>query len=144
MIIREANESDYPELRKIYLESRRVNFHWADPAEMTLEDFDKQTEGEFVILAEEDRRILGFASLYLPDNFIHNLFVHPDFPGKGIGSLLLKASIEKMDKPIRLKCVSENRKALKFYEKMGLKKVVEEGQPGEEYWVLQYDSSNMR
>ncbi|KIV55366.1 acetyltransferase [Aneurinibacillus migulanus] len=139
MNIRVANKLDYPHLRIIYLESRRKNFHWADIKEMTLEDFDKNTVGEYIILAEENNHILGFASLYLPDNFIHNLFVHPDFLGKGVGGLLLNASIEKMNKPLRLKCVSKNQKAMKFYENKGWKKVVEEGKPKERYWVMIYE-----
>ncbi|MFB0840590.1 GNAT family N-acetyltransferase [Paenibacillus oleatilyticus] len=139
MRIRVANESDYAKLRIIYLESRRKNFHWADIEKMTLEDFDNHTVDEYIILAEEDNHILGFASLYLPDNFIHNLFVHPDFFGKGVGGLLLDASIEKMNKPLRLKCVSDNQKAMKFYENKGWKKVVEEGHSGEKYWVMIYE-----
>lgn len=139
MNIRVASELDYPALRRIYLESRRKSFYWADIEEMTLEDFDKHTVGEYIILAEEDAKILGFASLYLPDNFIHNLFVRPDFSGKGVGGQLINASIEKMNKPIRLKCVSENQKAMKFYENNGWKKVVEEGKPEEKYWVMVYE-----
>lgn len=106
---------------------------------MTLNDFDRDTIEEYILLAEENSQILGFASLYLPDCFIHNLFVHPDFNGKGVGTQLVKNAIEKMGKPVRLKCVSENHKALMFYEKNGWKKVVEEGNPGEEYWVLVYE-----
>ncbi|MCM3038731.1 GNAT family N-acetyltransferase [Paenibacillus motobuensis] len=139
MIIREASKTDYPQLRQIYLESRRKSFHWANADEMTLNDFDRDTIEEYILLAEENSQILGFASLYLPDCFIHNLFVHPDFNGKGVGTQLVKNAIEKMGKPVRLKCVSENHKALMFYEKNGWKKVVEEGNPGEEYWVLVYE-----
>ncbi|MGE6256929.1 N-acetyltransferase family protein [Heyndrickxia sporothermodurans] len=138
MNIRVANDLDYPALRSIYLESRRKHFHWADGEKMTLEDFDNHTVDEYIILAEEENRILGFVSLYLPDNFIHNLFIHPDFSGKGVGGLLLNASIEKMNKPLRLKCVSENQKAMKFYEKNGWKKEVEEGDK-EKYWVMVYE-----
>lgn len=32
---REANELDYPDLRRIYLESRRKNFHWENAGELT-------------------------------------------------------------------------------------------------------------
>lgn len=71
-------------------------------------------------------------------NFIHNLFIHPNFLGKGVGGHLLNASIKKMNKPLRLKCVSENHKALKFYEKNGWKKVNEEGEK-EKYWVMIYE-----
>jgi len=136
--IRVAIKSDYPELRNIYLESRQKSFHWANSDEMTLDDFDKDTVEEYIILAEEDGQILGFASLYLADDFIHNLFVHPGFSGKGVGSQLLQASIDKMNKPIRLKCVSENYKAMSFYENNGWMRVVEEGKPGEKYWVMEY------
>ncbi|WP_212970865.1 GNAT family N-acetyltransferase [Paenibacillus cineris] len=139
MIIREASKIDYPQLRQIYLESRRKSFHWANTEEMNLDDFDRDTTEEYILLAEEHSRILGFASLYLPENFIHNLFVHPDFSGKGVGTQLVNHAIEKMGKPVRLKCVSENHKALGFYEKSGWKKVVEEGKPREKYWVLVYE-----
>lgn len=139
IIIREASKIDYPQLRQIYLESRRKSFHWANTEEMNLDDFDRDTTEEYILLAEENSRILGFASLYLPENFIHNLFVHPDFSGKGVGTQLVNHAIEKMGKPARLKCVSENHKALGFYEKSGWKKVVEEGNPGEKYWVLVYE-----
>ncbi|MGG4108090.1 GNAT family N-acetyltransferase [Paenibacillus lautus] len=139
MNIRAANESDYPELRLIYLESRRKRFHWVKIEEMKLEDFDRDTVEELIILAEQDSQITGFASLYLPDNFIHHLFVHPDFFGKGVRVQLVNAAIEKMNKPVRLKCVSENQKAMCFYENNGWKKVVEEGEPGEKYWVMIYE-----
>ncbi|HWI49013.1 MAG TPA: GNAT family N-acetyltransferase [Rummeliibacillus sp.] len=139
MKIRVANELDYPELRNVYLQSRRKTFFWENTEEMILEDFDKHTVGEYIIVAEENNHILGFASLYLPDNFIHNLFVHPDFLGKGVGLQLLKASIEKMNRPLKLKCVSKNQKAMKFYERNGWKKVVEEGNPNDRYWVMMYE-----
>ncbi|MBB6669497.1 GNAT family N-acetyltransferase [Cohnella nanjingensis] len=139
MDVRAAKDSDYPELRKIFLASRRVHFHWADPAGMALEDFDRQTVDEFILLAEEQGRILGFAALYLPDNFIHHLFVHPDAMGMGVGGRLLAAAVEKMSPPIRLKCVSENRNALNFYVRKGWKQVVEEEQRGEKYWIMEYE-----
>lgn len=136
--IREAKLEDYPELREIFLASRRENFHWADANEMALGDFDKQTEKEFILLAEENTIILGFTALYLPDNFIHHLFVHPDHAGKGVGRQLLDAAIESMRKPIRLKCVSANHKAMKFYENNGWERVVEEEKHGEKYWVMEF------
>ncbi|SFX21585.1 Ribosomal protein S18 acetylase RimI [Thermoactinomyces sp. DSM 45891] len=138
MKIREANKDDFPELRHLYLESRCKSFYWADVEQMTLEDFDQHTLEEHIIVAEENQSILGFASLYLPDNFIHNLFVHPEFSGKGVGTKLLQASIEKMTQPIRLKCVSKNHKAMKFYQEHGWRKVVEEGNLEEKYWVMVY------
>lgn len=106
---------------------------------MTLDDFDRDTIEEYILLAEANSRILGFASIYLPDNFIHNLIVCPEVSGKGVGTQLVNNALEKMSKPVRLKCVSENHRALSFYEKNGWKKVVEEGKAGEKYWVLVYE-----
>lgn len=75
---------DYPQLRQVYLDSRRESFHWANADEMTLDDFDQDTLEEQILLAEENAKVLGFASLYVPDRFIHNLFVHPTAVGKGV------------------------------------------------------------
>ncbi|BBH19219.1 hypothetical protein Back11_05640 [Paenibacillus baekrokdamisoli] len=44
-----------------------------------------------------------------------------------------------MNKPLTLKFVSENQKAINFYANNGWKKVVEEGSPGEKYWVMVYE-----
>ncbi|WP_018753607.1 GNAT family N-acetyltransferase [Paenibacillus sanguinis] len=139
MIIREASLKDYPQLRQIYLDSRRESFHWANVDEMTLDDFDQDTSEEQILLAEESAQVLGFASLYVPDRFIHNLFVHPTAVGKGVGKRLLKRAVAELGTPVTLKCVSENHKALSFYKKLGWKAVVEEGEPGARYWVLVYE-----
>jgi len=139
MLIREASIADYPRLRQIYLESRRRSFHWANADEMTLHDFDRDTSEERILLAEENGQVVGFASLYVPERFIHNLFVHPDAAGKGAGDQLLKHAVAELGTPVTLKCVSENHKALSFYKKRGWEAVVEEGEPGARYWVLVYN-----
>ncbi len=126
-------------MRQIYLESRRQQFHWANPDEMALQDFDRDTEEEHILVAEQAGHILGFVSLYVPENFIHLLFVHPDHFGKGAGTRLLAAAALEMNTPLRLKCVSENIRALAFYERNGWKKVIEEEKNGEKYWVMEYE-----
>lgn len=117
MLIREANIKDYPQLRQIYLDSRRESFHWVNIDEMTLDDFDRNTSEEQILLAEDNAHILGFTSLYVPNRFIHNLFVHPTAAGKGVGDLLLKRAVAELGTPVTLKCVSENQIALNFYKK---------------------------
>jgi len=139
LLIREAKTVDYPQLREIYLASRRQSFHWVKAEDMDLHDFDQDTQEEQIFLAEENNKILGFISLYVPDRFIHLLFVHPEAAGQGAGDLLLKQAIKVLGTPVTLKCVSENHKALSFYQKRGWKAVVEEGEPGAEYWVLIYE-----
>ncbi len=103
-----------------------------------LEDFDRDMVGEHLLVAELDDKVVGFVSLDLPDNFIHCLFVHPDYSRKGVGTALVDASIQKMNPPLRLKCVSKNDKALLFYKKKGWVQVVEEGPVSEHYWLMEY------
>ncbi|MGE1211176.1 N-acetyltransferase family protein [Bacillus pumilus] len=138
MLIREASIEDYPQLRQIYLASRRQSFHWLNTEEINLQDFDQDTLEEQIFLAEDNNKILGFISLYVPDRFIHLLFVHPKAAGRGAGDLLLKHAIKVLGTPVTLKCVSDNHKAFSFYQKRG---VVEEGEPGERYWVFVYDGT---
>ncbi|WP_407681855.1 GNAT family N-acetyltransferase [Priestia flexa] len=136
--MRTATTLDYPELRFIYLESRSHHFHWMKAEAFQLEDFDRDMVGEHLLVAELDDKVVGFVSLYLPDNFIHCLFVHPDYSRKGVGTALVDASIQKMNTPLRLKCVSKNDKALLYYKKKGWVQVVEEGPVSERYWLMEY------
>lgn len=63
--------------------------------------------------------IVGFISVWLEDSFIHHLYIDKKHYNKGIGTLLLKAVIDKIDLPIRLKCLESNEKAFEFYRKKG-------------------------
>lgn len=139
MLIRKAHVQDYPQLRQIYLNSRRGSFHWANTEEMTLDDFDRDTVEEEIFVAEENGDILGFTALYVPNQFIHHLFVDPAHAGKGAGDQLLKRAVDELGTPVTLKCVSENKHALSFYKKRGWKAVIEEGEPGAKYWVMVYE-----
>ena len=87
--IREMTMQDKPRLRKLYLDSRRKTFYWDDPELMHMEDFDRDTEDECVFVAESNQAVFGFISLYVPDSFIHCLFIDDRFKGQGIGHLLL-------------------------------------------------------
>lgn len=119
MKIREMNSADIAVLQKIYLEARIATFYWWPDGLFKLEDFDKSTEGEWVLVAEMEGKIVGFSSVG-GDNFLHNLFVAPAAQGLGVGKQLLAACFEgKLTKPARLKCVVKNTKACDFYEANG-------------------------
>src|ERR1700761_3259164 len=119
MKIREFNYSDREVLKEIYQSSRQYSFHWMNPSSFRLTDFDKDTEGEKILVAEEDDGLAGFISIWLPDNFIHHLFVHPDFMKRGVGKRLLDAGVGVLDGPATLKCPKRNQNALDFYRAQG-------------------------
>ena len=117
--IRTFIETDRGALREVYLESRRRTFEWADRDGYSLDDFDRETEGEMIWVVHEDDRPVAFISVWQPKHFIHNLFVHPDFFGQGAGSMLLEECLQNIGRPVRLKCCTENIKAQGFYQARG-------------------------
>lgn len=135
--IREMKETDKSSLRQLYLDSRRVAFYWSDPESMHLTDFDHDTKEEHVFIAALDQRIIGFISLYPPDNFIHCLFIDPRFKGQGTGHLLLEKAKQSLHLPMTLKCLSRNTPALAFYEKEGWEKINEVAVQ-DPYWNMIY------
>ena len=138
-MIREANENDAEALEILFQLTRQKTFTYASPDAFKIGDYKKSVEGEEVWVAEADGKIIGFVSLWLPDNFIHNLFIHPDWQGRGIGSLLLKKAEERLSFPIELKVTTTNSKACVFYEKHGWNKVAIGNNGIEEYFLYRKD-----
>jgi len=138
MNIRAQASHDLRQLRRIYLESRRATFGWMDTTTFEIADFDRDTAGEMVLVAEYGGKIRGFSSSWIPDGFIHHLYVDPEFVGSGIGSLLLDTTIGSLSKPVRLKCMCLNRGALRFYAGRGFEVVGEGIGEGGCYYELEY------
>ncbi|QJD86565.1 GNAT family N-acetyltransferase [Cohnella herbarum] len=119
--VRQATKQDHSALREIYLKSRAQYFTWMDSSKLAPEDFDRDTEGELVLVATNGARIIGFVAVWIPDHFIHHLYVHPDYTGQQVGTKLLQTCYETFDAspPLTLKCIKENAKALRFYRSQG-------------------------
>jgi GNAT superfamily N-acetyltransferase len=106
-------------LRNIFLKERQTTFSWVDSATFHLHDFDTETDGEYILVATLDDITIGFISIWQPDNFIHHLYVDQKYHGKGIGTQLLNAAMEKTNFPITLKCLEKNITAVSFYKSKG-------------------------
>ncbi|MCB0327457.1 MAG: GNAT family N-acetyltransferase [Bdellovibrionales bacterium] len=118
--LREMIPGDIGQLEKLYLQCRKETFHWIPSETFALEDFRKDTEGEWTLVAEIEGKIIGFASVWVQDHFLHHLYIDSQLHSLGVGQALLKRCLtSKLQKPARLKCVVKNTKACKFYEKQG-------------------------
>jgi RimJ/RimL family protein N-acetyltransferase len=117
---RPARPDDTPALCDIYLTVRRTTFTWVDPGRFHREDFSMHTRDEVVSVCHgQDGDIVGFLALWEPENFIHMLYVRPEFQGRGAGTALLQALPNWPFRRYRLKCLVKNKRALAYYEAMG-------------------------
>ena len=105
LVIRKFREEDNAVLASIYLGCRTETFHWVSGDSFKLEDVTNDTLGEVILVAVNDGEIVGFVSLWLPDNFIHHLFIHAKYQKRGAGGRLLDEALRLIGRPARLKCV---------------------------------------
>lgn len=133
--ILEASQNDLPALREIFLTTRMETFSWVKDADYKLEDFDKETEEEYILVAHVDDEVAGFISVWLPDSFIHHLFIKSSLHGLGIGKKLLDQTIKKLASTVRLKCLVNNVSAIRFYTNYGFAEI-ERGSSADGDYIL--------
>lgn len=137
--ISEYSPEHTEQLRHIYRESRKLAFPWVDSQSLKLEDFDSAIQEEEVLVALKDQVPIGFIAWWLPDNFIHSLFIDPDFVGLGIGKSLLEVCLERTGRPATLKCLQANKNALQFYASQGWEIISDGESPDGDFYLLGVD-----
>jgi GNAT superfamily N-acetyltransferase len=135
LVVEEAKNINLPYLRTIFLKERQRTFTDQNISDFKLEDFDKQTQGECILTALIDDIPVGFISIWMPNHFIHHLYVDSKYQGQNIGTQLLKATIQKTTFPLTLKCLVSNTKAVEFYLKKGFTEK-SRGQSGNGTYIL--------
>ncbi len=131
--IREARLEDAPACAKILRDGWKRAFP-RQRRKVDVRIFLNETEGETVLVAERRGRVIGFAAIYVPEHFLHHLYVEPRNHRKGVGSLLLSAVRDRVSGPISLKTQTENVRARNFYAKHGFA-ITEAGDDGNGPWV---------
>lgn len=117
--IREAHPDDLTALRELFLQVRRNTYAWLNTSGYLLTDFDEETADEYILVAMDENRMIGFISIWLKENFIHHLYVDSRYQDKSVGSELLKTAIGIVNAPVRLKCLELNANAISFYRRKG-------------------------
>ena len=119
ILIREFEEADREALSRLFVASRNATFVWTPPGAHSLEDFDRMTRGERILVAKLEGIPVGFAAIWEPDSFLHSLFVAPEFQGCGVGAALLAACDRYFSQAPTLKCIKANENAQRFYLSQG-------------------------
>ena len=144
MKIRPYKIADLDGLSELYLKTRIANWHWMDVSKWTLHDFEEHTQNEFILVVVEGERYMGFASIYMEENFLHHLFIASEDQNKGIGLVLLKAVENLFTGTGYLKCLTENKSALSFYLKNGWS-IRSQGQSDEgDYFLMSKEKSEIQ
>lgn len=95
----------------------------------TFESFARANAGQIVVAAKNDT-ILGFAATEHGDNYISDLWVSPDFEGRGVGTKLmsvLEATIAARGyDTVEVEVLTKNRRALSLYRHLGYQIVWQE------------------
>lgn len=126
MFIEKAKEGDWPELERIYRETRLAVFSWVPAERIVAATLARDAEGEVVYVARdatgpgpEEGWVLGFVSVWAPDNFVHHLYLDLALRGRGAGTALLEFVAKNHPGALRLKCVERNAAAREFYLRRG-------------------------
>ena len=123
LTIRPARADEYDEIARVWMNS------WASTgieaaSEALLEKLRARVrvevaKGWSLHVADDGGTLAAMLALHLPDNYLDQLFVAPEYQGKSVGRMLLTFTREHLPDEIWLRCVRENEKAWRWYEREG-------------------------
>ena len=121
--IRPARPDEHPEIARVWMNS------WASTG---LEDASnfllaimraripmEIENGWSLFVADDDGAIAAMLALHLPKRRLDQLFVAPEYQGRDLGRQLLAFTRQMLPDEIHLRCVRENEKAWRWYEREG-------------------------
>lgn len=116
--VKTAEGVDFAVLLDIF-NSSRAGVRCYSRADIELESFLALIEGEEIHVAVLHGAIIGFVSVWPADQFVHHLYVLPEYQRRGAGSALLRLCEETYGLPLSLKCDTCNEQAQRFYRTKG-------------------------
>ena len=123
LVIRPALSSEYDEVGRIWMES------WVSTGLDTASDVllanlraripQEIENGWGLFVADDVGSIAAMLALHLPKLYLDQLFVAPEYQGRSLGWKLLAFTRTQLPDEIWLRCVRENEKAWRWYEREG-------------------------
>jgi ribosomal protein S18 acetylase RimI-like enzyme len=122
-IIRPARKEEYDEIARVWMES------WAstgleDASNFLLAKLRARVpmeveRGWSLFVADDNGTLAAMLALHLRKLYLDQLFVAPEFQGRNLGRELLAFTRRHLPDEIHLRCVRENEKAWRWYEREG-------------------------
>jgi len=132
-IIRPARADEYNEIARVWMDSwastgleAASNFLLAKlRARIPLE----VEKGWSLFVADNDGQLAAMLALHLANLYLDQLFVASEYQGQNLGRRLLAFTRQYLPDEISLRCVRENEKAWRWYEREGFVFEKEEAEP---------------
>ena len=122
-IIRPALPHEYDEVARVWMESwvstgleEASNFLLANLRARVRREVEN---GWSLYVADDGKTFAAMLALHIRDKYLDQLFVAPEYQGKGLGRQLLAFTRQQLPCEIWLRCVRENEKAWRWYEREG-------------------------
>jgi ribosomal protein S18 acetylase RimI-like enzyme len=122
-IIRPARSDEYDQVARVWMDS------WVSTG---LEDASDSLQAKLrarvplevekgwsLYVADDNGELAAMLALHLPDCYLDQLFVAPAYQGNSLGRQLLAFTRQQLPDEIWLRCVRENEKAWRWYEREG-------------------------
>jgi ribosomal protein S18 acetylase RimI-like enzyme len=123
LIIRPARPEEYDGIARVWMDS------WVSTGIEEASNFllaklrarvPQEVENGWSLFVADDRGTLAaMLALHLPKLYLDQLFVAPEYQGRSIGRQLLAFTRARLSNEIHLRCVRENDKAWRWYEREG-------------------------
>ena len=146
--IRPLTELDIPEMRELFRTTvltvnskdytKEEVADWASCGESVAHWKELLAKNDYIGAIDGQGKIVGFSSMNA-EGYLHSMFVHKDWQGKGVATLLL-SEVEKMacEYGVRKISVEVSITARPFFEKHGYKVVKEQKAKANRLWLTNY------
>src|SRR3954469_13309326 len=122
-IIRPARPDEYDDVAKVWMDSW-VSTGLENASHFLLAKLRARIpmeveKGWSLFVADDSGKLAAMLALHLPKLYLDQLFVAPHYQGSSLGRQLLAFTRQQVPDEIFLRCVRENEKAWRWYEREG-------------------------
>ena len=144
--IRPARTDEYDEIARVWMNSW-VSTGLAEASNFLLAQLRARLpleldQGWSLYVADAGGVPAAMLALHLPKKYLDQLFVAPEYQGRSLGRTLLAFTRQQLPDEIELRCVRENEKAWRWYEREGFVFEQEKIEPMTGYVMKYYRLKN--